>query len=607
MRVLSTRLVLALAMVVTWTVTATGFPLYRNTLCGGGANAGASCKVDSECPGSTCVPTDDCSQCHGGYLASPYRSCVGGSNEAAACSADSQCPGGTCAAWSGPLHNVHRNNMLGAAPNPSDSGRCNICHIGTSKTPVFLNESNGTRVCVGGANAGANCQVDSACPGGTCTVVYDPISCVGCHGRVEDRGMRPDDCVDAPTTNGPCGDGAGLRQHHQNSGITLCASCHPDALPANFTPAGENVNPPYYFTPDSAHPLKPINACNPNGEEDYEASPDGLDNDGDLLYDTADPDCPTPTALATPEVTPTPTATLTPSPAPTSNKDSQKCQAAIVKNAASFVQAKAKALQKCEEAVVKRKISGPCPDQKATDSIVKAEGKLEGGIAKACGGKNKACETGGDDVAIALLGWPSVCPDFEDKGCTNAITSCADIAACVACTGEAAVDQAIELYYGALQPTDPKSKDKHEKGLNKCQATIGKAGAKFLAAQSKALQKCWDGKVKGKVNDCPNVTVGDSVSKAAVKLASTINGACGGKDKQPGGAGDDADFTTAEIGFPTSCSDVTFPGFVTPCGAPVGDLQSLTSCVACVTRFKAGCADRAGATGLTPYPSECNP
>ncbi len=614
-----TTVVAALGMLAISAGSATGYPLFRSSLCTGGSNAGASCAVTSECPGGVCGGTDDCFQCHGGFLASPYRSCVGGSNDAAACSADSQCPGGVCAAWSGPLHNVHRNNMLGGSPNPP--GRCDICHLGTGKTPVFLNQSNGNLACVGGANAGAYCQVDSGCPGGTCSAtVYDPISCIGCHGRAEDRGVRPGDCVDAQTTDGPCGDGAGLRQHHQNSGVAVCADCHPDALPANFTTAGEHVQPPYYFTPDSAHALKPTNACNPNGEENYEASPAGLDNDGDLLYDGADPDCAVPTATATatttpdvtptpttPDVTPTPTTTQTPVATATPNPVSRKCQAAIVKSAASFAQARAKALQKCEDGVVKRKITGPCPDQKAADSIAKAEAKLATGIAKACGGKDKACGSGGDDVAVEVVGWPSVCQDFEDKGCTNAIADCGDIAECLACVSEQAVDQAIALYYGGLQPTDPKSKDKREKNLNKCQGTIGKAGAKFLAAQSKALQKCWDGKIKGKVNDCPDVKVGDGVSKAAVAAVSTINKACGGKDKQPGGADENADFTPTEIGFPVSCTDVTFPGFVTPCGAPITDLQSLTSCVACVTRFKAGCADRAGATGLTPYPSECNP
>ena len=73
---------------------------------------------------------------------------------------------------------------------------------------------------------------------------------------------------------------------------------------------GENVQPPYYFTPDLLHPLKPTNSCNPNGEEDFESSPEGLDNDGDLLYDLADPDCltrrrPRPHRGAAPTATPT--------------------------------------------------------------------------------------------------------------------------------------------------------------------------------------------------------------------------------------------------------------------------------------------------------------
>ena len=165
------------------------------------------------------------------------------------------------------------------------------------------------------------------------------------------------------------------------------------------------------------------------------------------------------------------------------------------------------------------------------------------------------------------------------------------------------MDQAIDLYYGSLTPTDPKSKDKHEKSLNKCQAAIGKAGATFLAAQSKALQKCWDAKSKGKVNDCPDLKVADVVSNAALKLATTINTACGGKDKQPGGDGENADFTPTEIysGFPANCLDVNFPGLVTPCAGAITDLSSLNTCVACVTRFKAGCADRAGAVGLGTF------
>jgi len=292
---------------------------------------------------------------------------------------------------------------------------------------------------------------------------------------------------------------------------------------------------------------------------------------------------------------------------PTPNKESQKCQAAIVKSGARFVQAKTKALQKCEESVVKRKLAGPCPDPKASAAITKAGDKLTLGIAKACGGKNKTCGTGVDDVPIAMVGWSGPCPDFEGKGCSNPIDDCSGIAECVECIGEAAVDQAIGLYYDSLLSTDPKSSDKREKSLNKCQVTIGKAGATFLTAQSKALQKCWDKKNKGRVNECPDLKVGEAVGKAALKLASSINKSCAGKDKQPGGVGEDTDFTPTEIGFPPSCMDVTFPGFITPCGGAITDLQSLTTCVACVTRFKAGCADRAGAVGLAGYPSECDP
>ncbi len=612
----STKRCLVLAAAVAclgiWSSAARAYPTYRNT-----ADPGV----------------DDCQSCHGAFSASPYQRCQGGTNHGALCTAASECPGGTCLSWghcdggsnngvacsatsecpSGAcarsLHDVHRASMLGAIPSSgSDTFRCDICHSGSSKTPVVINQSNGILTCASGTNAGANCKADSQCPGGTCsTVLYDPIACVGCHGRQEDRGTVPTDCVDSQST-GPCGDGAGLRQHHQRAGITVCSGCHSDAVPANFTPVGESVLPPYYFTPDAAHPLKPTNSCNPNGEEDFDGTTEGLDNDGNLLYDLADPNCPTPTPTVTPTPTETatPTVTETPTPVATPNKDSSKCQAAIVKNAAAFVQARTKALQKCEDGVVKHKLAGPCPDQKASDSIAKAQAKLAGGIAKACGGKDKTCGSGGDDVPLGVVGWSGPCPDLEGKGCSNAIDDCNGIATCVSCIGDVAVDQAIGLYYDALQPTDPKSKDKREKALNKCQAVIGKAGATFLAAQSKALQKCWDGKNKGKINDCPDVKAGDGISKAAVKLTKSINGACGGKDKQPGGDGDNADFTPMEIGFPATCMDVDFPGFITSCSGAVTDLQSLVGCVTCVTRFKAGCADRAGALGLGTYPSECN-
>jgi hypothetical protein len=114
----------------------------------------------------------------------------------------------------------------------------------------------------------------------------DPIACLGCHGRAE-------------TDAGGAVTGAGLRQHHTNNNVTLCSGCHPsDSNPASFATVGEDVLPPYYFLPDSAHPNKPYDPCNAGGVgEDVAADSAGTDNDGDNLYDEADPDC----AAAEPE------------------------------------------------------------------------------------------------------------------------------------------------------------------------------------------------------------------------------------------------------------------------------------------------------------------
>lgn len=145
--------------------------------------------------------------------------------------------------WGDDLHDVHRTTML--------SGDCNACHSSGGRSPVSLRSS------VGGTG-------------------LDPISCLGCHGRPETGGTVT---------------GAGLRQHHWNSGVTSCLGCHSDSNPAAFTPVGENVPPPYYAIPDAAHPTKPSDPCNPNGEEDFAGTAIGLDNDGDGFYDQNDSDC----------------------------------------------------------------------------------------------------------------------------------------------------------------------------------------------------------------------------------------------------------------------------------------------------------------------------
>jgi hypothetical protein len=178
---------------------------------------------------STARTSGNCADCHGSFRASGYTSRRDGSS------------------WSTSLHTGHETNML--------SGDCNTCHSGSSKFPVLLATSTG------GTGLPA-------------------VSCLGCHGRPE-TGVTPPGKVT----------GTGLRQHHYKVGITECLSCHYDAKPKSLggivLAVAENVKPPYYFSPDTNHPNKPIDPCN----DSILASALGLDKDGNNLYGSSDPAC----------------------------------------------------------------------------------------------------------------------------------------------------------------------------------------------------------------------------------------------------------------------------------------------------------------------------
>jgi hypothetical protein len=183
----------------------------------------------------------NCGSCHGDFRATSYTSLVDGQN------------------W-GNLHNLHRTTML--------SSDCATCH-GADFLPVILDASDG----------------------GT---GLSPIGCVGCHGQAQDN-VAGNPEVGA----GRSGYGAGLRQHHQAAGVTDCSSCHLDANPANYTPVGENILPTYYATPGTGHPAMPSESCNGNNTENFAGATQGLDNDGDNVYDTSDPNCLAPVESST--------------------------------------------------------------------------------------------------------------------------------------------------------------------------------------------------------------------------------------------------------------------------------------------------------------------
>jgi len=171
----------------------------------------------------------NCRACHGDFRASNYVSLMDGQS------------------W-GNLHDLHRNTML--------NGDCNVCHVASGRFPVPLDVSSG----------GSGLQA---------------ISCMGCHGRSQDAGH---DGVSG-------GLGAGLRQHHTNAGVAVCAGCHSDANPSNYKPVGENVKPPYYANPGTGHAGMPTDPCNLNGKENFAGASLGLNNDGDTAHDRTDPDC----------------------------------------------------------------------------------------------------------------------------------------------------------------------------------------------------------------------------------------------------------------------------------------------------------------------------
>jgi len=153
------------------------------------------------------------------------------------------------------LHDVHRHIML----DKLSRSKCSVCHLESGRYPVVLNSSSST--------------------------FLEPIGCAGCHGRREDVGnpVAGSDMLS--------GLSAGLRQHHTNAGVPECKTCHADADPANYTPVGEDVLPPYYTVPNGEFPNKPTDPCNQNRDEDYAGGPRGLDNDGDGRYDMRDSDC----------------------------------------------------------------------------------------------------------------------------------------------------------------------------------------------------------------------------------------------------------------------------------------------------------------------------
>ena len=145
----------------------------------------------------------------------------------------------------------------------TDTGNCATCHgkygfVGTKY--VSLHDATtwtGDLMTGHGSTTMTGCMECHLVEGDQPSIVR----CTGCHGREEDGGIMQK--------------GVGLRQRHRLKEVTECEMCHG----ASEVTVGENVVPATMI-------IKGIDPCN-----DAQFGSDGLDNDGDGLYDSADPDC----------------------------------------------------------------------------------------------------------------------------------------------------------------------------------------------------------------------------------------------------------------------------------------------------------------------------
>ena len=122
----------------------------------------------------------------------------------------------------------------------------------------------------------------------------------------------------------------------------------------------------------------------------------------------------------------------------------------------------------------------------------------------------------------------------------------------------------------------------------KCKGAIVKSAGQFAQARFKALQKCEDRIVKGKLalfTDCrEDSSTTAAIDKAERKLKATLSKACGGKNKvcdagDTGGATDDD--SLASIGWEVgSCPDFESAG----CINTLEDCDDIAECLVCINQ-----------------------
>jgi hypothetical protein len=146
-------------------------PICGGLRCLGGANVGAACTVDGDCPGSSCGRT--------GAATHPNECDLGPGDCTITSGNEAECAGG-------PTHLFCEPNATMVACTAFGDADC---------------DAAGLQSCFGGANAGAVCTVASECPGGTC----DFDNCTGIQQRecFSDQGVAGGTVTATGVTDAP--------------------------------------------------------------------------------------------------------------------------------------------------------------------------------------------------------------------------------------------------------------------------------------------------------------------------------------------------------------------------------------------------------------------
>lgn len=276
----------------------------------------------------------------------------------------------------------------------------------------------------------------------------------------------------------------------------------------------------------------------------------------------------------------------------------KSCEETIAASFTTFVRQHMKLVQHCRELVLIGRMTGPCPDYRTGLLIEKTRAKLRNRINQACGGDDRTCGYGGDDVDLANVGWNiGQCPNVHDGTCTNAIQHCGDVADCLQCIGETAVARATALVYDELTPSSPLSQ------VGRCQKTIGQSVRRYLDSTIATMATCEQSDFQGPVpgGSCPDLLKAQPrLARAEEKIVDRICHSCGSSDQTCGGD----DLLPDWIGFVDQCPAVTVPTGES-CARPIHQLVDIIECLRCVTDFHVGCLDPVSVPMLKSYPGSC--